>query len=304
MKLRASVHTVGCRLNQSETAIFSHQLQSSGFQLVPFGEETDLFILNTCSVTHGAETDCRRAIRQTLNRSPKAFIAVTGCYAQTGTSTLGLMPGVDLIVGSQHKMDLLDFIPSLEKNNTPEIVRGIPTRDDFVINGVGSFKSTRATLKIQDGCDFMCSFCNIPFSRGRERSRTMSDLLREGQALVSCGHKEIVISGVNIGKYESNGYSLLDVIRRLEELHGIVRIRISSIELTTIPDDLLDHMAHSSILCHYLHVPLQSGDDSVLRRMLRRYSVCEYRERIEKAARMIPGACFGTDVMVGFPGEG
>ncbi|MBQ27627.1 MAG: tRNA (N(6)-L-threonylcarbamoyladenosine(37)-C(2))-methylthiotransferase MtaB [Nitrospiraceae bacterium] len=304
MKQRASLHTVGCRLNQSETAIFFHQLQASGFQLVPFGEPTDLFILNTCSVTHSAEADCRRAIRRTMQHSPNAFIAVTGCYAQTGASSLGMIHGVDLIVGSQHKMTVLDLIPSLKKQNTPEIVRGHPTRDNFIIDGVGYFESTRATLKVQDGCDFMCSFCNIPFARGRERSRTMDDLLREGQALIDRGHKEIIISGVNVGKYESAGYSLLDVIRRLEKLPGIIRIRISSIEPTTIPDALLEHMAHSSILCHYLHVPIQSGDDDILRRMHRRYSVCEYKECIEKAARMIPGACFGTDVMVGFPGEG
>ncbi len=304
MERRASVHTVGCRLNQSETAVFSHQLRTAGFQVVPFGAPTDLFILNTCSVTHGAEADCRRAIRRTLQRSPNAFIAVTGCYAQTGASTLGMIPGVDLIVGSQHKMAVLDLIPSLEKRNAPEIVRGNPNRDDFVIDGIGHFETTRATLKVQDGCDFMCSFCNIPFARGRERSRTMDDLLREGQALVDRGHKEIVLSGVNIGQYESEGYSFLDVIKHLEKVSGIVRIRISSIEPTTIPDALLEHMAHSSILCPYLHVPLQSGDDGVLRRMHRRYSVREYVEFIEKAAHIIPGTCFGTDVMVGFPEEG
>ncbi len=304
MQRRASLYTVGCRLNQSETAIFSHQLRTSGFQVVPFGTPTDLFILNTCSVTHGAEADCRRAIRRTLQRSPNAFVAVTGCYAQTGASVLGMIPGVDLIVGSQHKMAILNLIPSLKKRTVSEIVRGNPSRDDFVIDGIGDFETTRATLKIQDGCDFMCSFCNIPFARGRERSRTMDDLLREGQALVNRGHKEIVLSGVNIGQYESEGYSFLDVIKQLERISGILRIRISSIEPTTIPDALLEHMAHSSVLCHYLHIPLQSGDDAVLRDMHRRYSVSEYVEFIEKASRMIPGACFGTDVMVGFPGEG
>ena len=304
MKPRASLYTVGCRLNQSETAIFSHQLRTSGFQVVSFGEPTDLFILNTCSVTHGAEADCRRAIRQTLQRSPNAFVAVTGCYAQTGASTLAMIPGVDLIVGSQHKMAILGLIPSLTKRNAPEIIRGNPGRDDFVVDGIGDFESTRATVKVQDGCDFMCSFCNIPFARGRERSRKMGDLLREGQALVDRGHKEIVLSGVNIGQYESDGYSFLDVIKHLEKIPGIARIRISSIEPTTIPDALLEHMAVSSILCHYLHVPLQSGDDDVLRRMHRRYSVREYVEFIEKAAHVVPGVCFGTDVMVGFPGEG
>ena len=304
MKRRASLHTVGCRLNQAETAVFSHQLRASGFRLVPFGEPTDLFILNTCSVTHGAEADCRRAIRRTLQRSPNAFVAVTGCYAQTGASALGMIPGVDLIVGSQHKMAVVDLIPSLEKNPLPDIVRGRSNRDDFVIRGVGDFETTRATLKMQDGCDVMCAFCNIPFARGRERSRQIDDLLREGQALVDRGHKEVVLSGVNIGRYASNGYSFLDAIKALETIPGIMRLRISSIEPTTIPDALLEHMARSSILCRHLHVPLQSGDDDVLCRMHRRYSVRDYTDWARKAVRMIPDVCLGTDVMVGFPGEG
>ena len=303
MERRASLYTVGCRLNQSETAIFSHQLRISGFTLVPFGEPTDLFILNTCSVTHGAEADCRRAIRQTLQRSPDAFVAVTGCYAQTGSSAIGMIPGVDLIVGSQHKMAVLNLIPSLEKRQTPEFVRGIPTRDDFVVDGIGDFESTRATLKVQDGCDFMCSFCNIPFARGRERSRNMEDLLREAQALVEIGHQEIVLSGVNIGRYMSAGYSFLDLLKELETVPGVRRIRISSIEPTTIPDELISHMGTSPILCHHLHVPLQSGDDHVLQRMHRRYSVREYRLFMEKVVQAIPDVCLGTDVMVGFPGE-
>ena len=303
MKRRASLHTVGCRLNQAETAVFSHQLRASGFQLVPFGEPTDLFVLNTCSVTHGAEADCRRAIRRTLQRSPNAFVAVTGCYAQTGASVLGTIPGVDLIVGSRHKMALVDLIPSLEKNPVPDIVRGYPDRDDFVVHGIGAFDTTRATLKMQDGCNFMCAFCNIPFARGRERSRRIDDLLREGRELVDRGHKEIVLSGVNIGRYASNGYAFLDAVKALETIPGIVRIRISSIEPTTIPDALLEHMAHSPVLCRHLHVPLQSGDDDVLRRMHRRYSVREYTDFMRRAVQVIPDVCLGTDVMVGFPGE-
>ncbi len=304
MERRASLYTVGCRLNQAETAIFSDRLKQSDFQLVPFGQPTDLFVLNTCSVTHGAEAECRRAIRRTLQHSPDAFIAVTGCYAQTGTHALSSIPGVDLIVGSQHKMNVLDFIPSLKKRSASEVVRGNPSRDDFVIDGVGDFTSTRATLKVQDGCDFMCAFCNIPFARGRERSRKLDDLLREASALVDRGHKEIVLSGVNIGQYDADEKSLLDVIQSVEAIPGIARIRISSIEPTTISDGLLKHMAQSEIVCRYLHIPLQSGSDVILDRMHRRYGVEEYRLFVEMAARMIPDLCLGTDVMVGFPGEG
>ncbi len=303
IKPRASLYTVGCRLNQAETAIFSNQLKTTGYDIVPFGKSTDLFILNTCSVTHGAETDCRRAIRRTLQHSPNAFIAITGCYAQTGAATLAGIPGVDLIVGSEHKMQLLKFVTSLRKQKVPQTFLGNPSREDFLLEGAGDFETTRATLKVQDGCDFMCSFCNIPFARGRERSRQMSDLLREAQLLAKRGHKEIVLSGVNIARYNSEDYSLLDVIINLEKVSGIHRIRISSIEPTTISEKLLNHMAASHILCSYLHIPLQSGNDNVLQRMRRRYSSRDYIDFIKKATEIVPNVTLGTDVMVGFPGE-
>jgi threonylcarbamoyladenosine tRNA methylthiotransferase MtaB len=309
---RASLHTIGCRLNHAESALLADSLKQRGYRLVPFGQPTDLLVLNSCSVTDRAESDCRYVIRHALRRSPQAFVAVTGCYAQTGAEALRRMPGVDLIVGTQYKMQLPDWLPQpseLCKQAPPHLLHTRTVdRDDFVLSGVGQYDTQRANLKIQDGCNFMCSFCIIPFARGHERSRELADTVREAEALVAQGHRELVLTGVNIGRYQPRDLesraSLLALIKRLEEIDGLARIRISSIEPTTIPDDLLEHMAQSSKLCHYLHVPLQSGDDTVLRRMNRRHSVREYRAFIEQALAIVPDLGLGTDVMVGFPGEG
>ncbi|MCP9460445.1 MAG: tRNA (N(6)-L-threonylcarbamoyladenosine(37)-C(2))-methylthiotransferase MtaB [Nitrospira sp.] len=304
---RASLHTLGCRLNQAETALLADRLRQDGYQIVEYGQPTDLLVLNTCSVTGEAERACRYEIRKTLRHSPQAFVAVTGCYAQTGVEALRRMPGIDLIVGNQHKLSLPDHLPAppaLKKQPAPILLHTKTlTRDDFTMDGAGAFDSTRANLKIQDGCDFMCSFCLIPFARGRERSRRTDDAIREAEALVARGHRELVLTGVNIGRYDQEGRSLLDLIRRLERIEGLARIRISSIEPTTVPDELLEHMAASSKLCRHLHLPLQSGDDEVLRAMNRRYTVRDYAAFVTKAMRLMPDLGLGTDIMVGFPGE-
>jgi len=306
-KPRAALHTIGCRLNQTETALLADRLRRDGYELVEFGQPTDLLVLNTCSVTERAESDCRYAVRRTLGQSPNAFVAVTGCYAQTGADTLRRIAGIDLIVGTQFKMQLPDYLPppaALRKPSSPLLMhtRSID-RTEFELPGTGEYETTRAPLKIQDGCDFMCSFCIIPFARGHERSRSVPDILREAEALVNRGHRELVLTGVNIGRFEADGCTLLDLIQDLETIPDLDRIRISSIEPTTIPDQLLDYMAASRKLCHYLHVPLQSGDDAVLQSMNRRYSSGEYRALIEKTMARIPNLGLGTDVMVGFPGE-
>jgi threonylcarbamoyladenosine tRNA methylthiotransferase MtaB len=291
-------------LNQAETAVLSDQLRSRGYELVSAGEPTDLFVLNTCSVTESAEADCRNILRKVRRDSPNAFVAVTGCYAQTGMATLQNMDGIDLIVGTQYKMQLPQYVTSLERRPAPELLhtRRI-SRDDFSVEGIGEYEETRANLKVQDGCNFMCSFCIIPFSRGHERSRRMDDLLREANGLADRGHRELVITGVNVGRYNSEGLLLVDVIQELEKISGLERIRISSIEPTTISDELLERMAGPSKLCPYLHVPLQSGDDVVLNAMHRRYTAREYSGFIGNAVRRVPGLALGTDVMVGFPGE-
>jgi len=305
---RASLQTIGCRLNQAETALLADRLRQDGYDLVEPGHRTDLLVLNTCSVTDHAESDCRYVVRRTLQQSPHAFVAVTGCYAQTGAEALSLMPGIDLIVGTQFKMSLPNLLPppqALRKRPAPHLMHSRTIdRDDFVLSGAGDYDSKRANLKIQDGCNFMCSFCLIPFARGHERSRQMDDTLREATALTDRGHRELVLTGVNLGRYAQDGRTLLDLIRRLEQIPSLDRLRISSIEPTTVSDDLLEHMATSPKLCRHLHLPLQSGDDGILQAMNRRYRVRDYAAFVEKARGLMPDIGLGTDVMVGFPGEG
>ncbi len=310
MKLRAqqprvAFSTIGCRLNQAETALLKDGFRRRGFLPVEYGEDTDILVLNSCTVTEGAEADCRRLVRQTLRHSPQAFVAVTGCYAQTGLDVLRRIEGIDLIVGNQFKMQLPDILPAIpRKQSLPQVHHERIDPENFLLEGVGEYSTTRANVKIQDGCQFMCAFCLIPFARGRERSRFADDAVREAEALVRRGHRELVLTGVNIGQYQDKDFDLLGLITRLETIEGLERIRISSIEPTTIPPGLLEHMQSSRTLCRFLHVPLQSGDDSILQSMNRRYSVRDYQEAMERAIHMIPDVCFGTDVMVGFPGEG
>ena len=303
--LRASFHTLGCRLNQAETASISATFANRGYHIVDYGADTDVCVINTCSVTEGAEAKCRQAVRTVLRRSPNAYVVVTGCYAQVGKEALRGIDGLDLIVGTAHKMQVVDLIDTPHKEPAPRVVHTTKiARDDFSLDVIGHYSGhTRANLKMQDGCNFACAFCIIPFSRGGARSRTFPDILKEARGLVGRGHREIVLTGVNIGTYTSDGHDLLQVIRALEDVDGLERIRISSIEPTTIPDGLVDWMAVSSKLCPYLHVPLQSGDDGVLQRMKRRYTRADFTAFIERVAARVPGVCLGTDAMVGFPGE-
>jgi threonylcarbamoyladenosine tRNA methylthiotransferase MtaB len=304
---RASLHTVGCRLNQAETAILGEGLRQKGFQLVEFGQPTDLLILNTCSVTEDAERTSRYLIRKTLKHSPHAFVAVTGCYAQTGAERLKHHAGIDLIVGNQFKLDLPAYLPpthALQKRPAPDVrhTRTI-SRGEFDLPHFGEPDSTRALLKIQDGCSAMCSFCIIPFARGHERSRKLDDILREAESLVARGYREIVLTGVNIGQYLHNGRDFCALLRQLDQVANLDRIRISSIEPTTVSDELIDLLAGSTKLCPHLHIPLQSGDDQVLLAMNRRHTVKAYATRIKQAVDKIPNLGLGTDLMVGFPGE-
>jgi threonylcarbamoyladenosine tRNA methylthiotransferase MtaB len=303
--LRASFHTLGCRLNQAETATISATFAAHGYSIVDAGAETDVHVINTCSVTEGAEAKCRQAIRAVLRRSPHAYVVVTGCYAQVGVEALRRIDGLDLIVGTEDKMRLVELIEAPQKLGQPRVVHSRKiSRDDFTIGVIGDYSNqTRANVKIQDGCNFACAFCIIPFTRGGARSRRLDDIVREAHGLVERGHREIVLTGVNIGTYAQGGRDLLQVIQALEDVAGLARIRISSIEPSTIPPALVDWMATSRKLCPYLHVPLQSGDDGVLERMKRRYTSAEFAAFVEHVVARVPAVCLGTDVMVGFPGE-
>ncbi len=301
---RAVVHTLGCRLNQAESHLIRDRLTAAGYTVVPFGEKADLGIINTCTVTREADAKCRKAIRQFVSRNPGAFTAVIGCYSQMGAAAIAEIEGVDLIVGNQDKFAVLDHL-GLGKNEKPVILRDRINRNDFSIDYVGDIPfDKRANLKVQDGCDFMCSFCVIPFARGRARSRDWENTLGEARAAAARGIRELVLTGVNIGTYDNSGRGIVELVDALDRIPDLLRVRISSIEPTTVPLELLDRMAdpdHS--LLPFLHLPLQSGSDRVLGLMRRKYSMDEYRSFVLEAVRRVPGLCLGTDIMVGFTGE-
>ncbi|MCC5838593.1 MAG: tRNA (N(6)-L-threonylcarbamoyladenosine(37)-C(2))-methylthiotransferase MtaB [Opitutales bacterium] len=303
-KRRARIHTLGCRLNQAESRILEDQLVASGYTLVRSEEAADLVIIHTCTVTLEAEAKCRKAIRQAIRAQPKAFIAVIGCYSQTGAKAIAAIPGVDLIIGNEDKMNVLLHARG-GKNPHPVILRDRISRDDFRIETVGDRPfPKRANLKVQDGCDFVCSFCIIPFARGRARSRDWENLLEEARSAVQRGVRELILTGVNIGTFRQGARDVVDVVDALHELPGIDRVRISSIEPTTVPEGLLDRMADPDhALMPYLHLPLQSGSDPVLTAMRRRYTRAEYAEFVSIAVDRVPDLCLGTDILVGSPEE-
>jgi threonylcarbamoyladenosine tRNA methylthiotransferase MtaB len=301
---RAVVHTLGCRLNQAESQMIKDRLAAAGYEVVPFGSEADLGIINTCTVTREADTKCRKTIRQFINRNPGAYTAVIGCYSQMGAATIAEIPGVDLIVGNQDKFAVLDHVGQ-GKNDRPLILRDRISRTDFSLTYAGDIPfDKRANLKVQDGCDFMCSFCIIPFARGQARSRDWENLLGEAKAAAARGIKELVLTGVNVGTYDNDGCNIVDLVDALDAIPGLLRVRISSIEPTTVPVDLFDRMAdpgHS--LLPYLHLPLQSGSDRVLELMRRKYTMADYSGFVAEAMSRVPDLCLGTDIMVGFTGE-
>ena len=301
---RASVQTLGCRLNQSESLMIQESLRGDGYDLVPFGEPADLCVINTCTVTAQADAKARNMIRQFARKNPEAFLAVVGCYSQMGYKAIADIDGVDLIIGTQEKLNVLNYA-KLGKNESPLVIRDHILRDDFTIqvNGESGY-SRRANLKIQDGCDFMCSFCIIPFARGRGRSRDMENLLEEARQLIARGVKELILTGVNVGTYDFEGQDVLDVVNRLNELEGLSRLRISSIEPTTIPSGLFECMNDPEhVLVPYLHIPLQSGSNTVLQTMKRKYSIEEYLDFIRMADTAVQDLCIGTDILVGSAGE-
>lgn len=303
---RASLHTLGCRLNQAETAIIAGTLVRRGYEIVEFGEPADLTVINTCTVTEQADSKCRQAVRHALRMNPRTYVAVVGCYTQISVKAISGIEGVDLIIGNEHKLQVASYLNGLTKQSSPLVVHSpkLP-RQEFTIESTGLYSfNTRANLKIQDGCNYYCSFCIIPTVRGRARSRTYQDVIKEARELAESGHKELVLTGVNIGTYKCDGKRLLELIKELEKIDALARIRISSIEPTTIGAELVQYMASSEKLVPYLHIPLQSGDDKILKAMKRRHTIAAFAKFVEWSAKMIPDIGIGADVMVGFPGEG
>lgn len=326
---RASLHTLGCRLNQSETHVLREKLVAAGYEIVPFGEAADLGIINTCTVTAQADSKCRQTIRNFVKKNPQAFTAVVGCYSQMGAKEVAAIDGVDLIVGNQDKLGVLEHIGDRRKHAVPVILREKIDRRDFTMNFAGERPfNQRANLKVQDGCGFVCSFCIIPFARGRARSREFGDLMREVHSQVARGVRELVLTGVNIGTYrgfskridtvfagygaeapapvsdDADEVDVVGLVDALNAVDGLDRIRISSIEPTTVPEGLFARMADPShALLPFLHLPLQSGSDRILREMRRRYDSTEWADFVQRARAAVPDLYVGTDVMVGFPGE-
>jgi threonylcarbamoyladenosine tRNA methylthiotransferase MtaB len=304
---RASLHTLGCRLNQSETAALAAAFMRRGYRIVPFGTPAEVVIINSCSVTVDAERECRKLVRGVVRRNPNAFVAITGCYAQVGSETLRRLPGVDLIVGSEDKLHLAGLVDADDgerQEAEARVVTRRPGRGAFVQAETGLYPGhTRANLKVQDGCNVGCSFCIIPRTRGGARSRRFDDVLREAAALVEAGHQELVITGVNLGSYQDAGADFAMLLAALDALPGVRRLRISSIEPSTLTDAVLDLVARSPRICRHLHVPVQSGDDAVLAGMRRPYTRRDLQGLFQRAHGRIPKLALGTDVMVGFPGE-
>lgn len=299
-----SFHTLGCKLNYTETSTVAREFDVRGFSRVPFGEAADVSLINTCTVTEQAEQTCRNAIRRALRANPEAFVIVTGCYAQLRPEQIAGIDGVDAVLGATEKFKLFGLIESFAKREQTQIA--VSCIDDVADFGpsYSAGDRTRAFLKVQDGCDYSCSFCTIPKARGRSRSHPVEATVDHARRLADQGVREIVLSGINIGLYGlEHGTDFLELVQAMDRVEGIDRFRISSIEPNLLSDALIDFVAGSERFQPHFHIPLQSGDDDVLAKMRRRYKRALYTSRIERIKRLMPHAGIGVDVIVGFPAE-
>lgn len=302
--MRISFHTLGCKLNYSETSQLRDQYEKLGHEIVPFGNETDAVIINTCTVTENADTECRKIIRKIQHVSPLAFIGVTGCYAQLKSDEIASIPGVDAVIGTADKLRIDQLITDYSKRIKPEL--HVSSVDDTTFSfsqSADDDSRTRAFLKIQDGCDYSCSFCTIPLARGKSRSLDISEIPKKIHQLEEQGYYEIILSGINLGDYSFKYSSFLDVLNLIESLDTSARFRIGSIEPNLVNEAILKLIANSQKIVPHLHMPLQSGSQSVLKRMKRRYKISKYYENLTLCKELMPHACIGADVIVGFPGE-
>ena len=300
----SAFYTLGCKLNFSETSTIARQLKEIGFVKKEFNDGADLFVINTCSVTENANKECRRIIRKAKKKSPDSFVVVTGCFAQLKPESISEIDGVDMVLGANDKFNLPTLLVDLNNKNDGEIY-GCNITD---LNYTSSFsleERTRSFLKIQDGCDYPCTYCTIPLARGKSRCDTVKNILTNASEIAENGIKEIVITGVNIGEFidpETNE-NFYNLIRKLEDIDGIERYRISSIEPNLITDEIIKFVKKSKKFMPHFHIPLQSGSDKILGKMKRRYNTNIYKNKVLKIAKEIPEVCIGADVIVGFPGE-
>ncbi|MEH6904338.1 tRNA (N(6)-L-threonylcarbamoyladenosine(37)-C(2))-methylthiotransferase MtaB [Neobacillus drentensis] len=300
-------HTLGCKVNHYETEAIWQLFKQEGYERVDFESISDVYIINTCTVTNTGDKKSRQVIRRAVRKNPDAVICVTGCYAQTSPAEIMAIPGVDVVVGTQDRIKMLDYIEQYKLERQP-------------INGVGNIMKsriyeeldvpsftdrTRASLKIQEGCNNFCTFCIIPWARGLMRSRDPKEVIRQAQQLVDAGYQEIVLTGIHTGGYgeDMKDYNLAQLLRDLEAVKGLKRLRISSIEASQITDEVIEVIKHSPIVVRHLHIPLQSGSNSVLKRMRRKYTMEFFGERLERLKEVLPGLAVTSDVIVGFPGE-
>lgn len=301
-----SFYTLGCKLNYAETASLERQFVAQGFSVVPFDQQSNVCVVNTCSVTERADRECRQIIRRALRTSPDAFVIVLGCYAQLEPEQIASIDGVDIVLGASEKFHVFSYAGNFSKLASPKIfVSPIDEAKDFGIAYSGGVDDrTRAFLKVQDGCDFNCSFCTIPLARGKSRSQSIEASVQQAHKLGEMGYKEIVLTGVNVGDYgKHDGNSLLELLRELEHVQKIERVRISSVEPNLLTPRLLNYWLSSEKICKHFHIPLQSGSDVLLRAMRRRYTTSYYANLIHSIKEKNPDAGIGVDVIVGFPGE-
>jgi threonylcarbamoyladenosine tRNA methylthiotransferase MtaB len=307
MSKKVAFYTLGCKLNYSETSTIGRQFNNAGFSTVDFTDTPDVYLINTCSVTDNADKKCRKVVMEALKYSPNAYILIVGCYAQLKPKEISEIPGVDMVLGAAEKFQIIDYLTNLTKN-PKALVYNQPIAEAVKFNASYSYGDrTRTFLKVQDGCDYSCTFCTIPLARGSSRSDTIESVVRQAQEIAASGVKEIVLTGVNIGDFGIRAGKredkFLDLVQALDEVEGIERIRISSIEPNLLSNEVIEFVASSKRFVPHFHIPLQSGSNKILSLMRRRYKRELYVERVSKIKELMPDCCIGVDVIVGFPGE-
>lgn len=301
---KAVYYTLGCKLNFSETSSIGKMLKDVGVRTVRKGEKADICVINTCSVTEIADKKCRQAIHRLTKQHPGAFVVVTGCYAQLKPEQVSNIEGVDLVLGAEQKGELINYLGSLEKHEHGEAITTATKDIRSFAPSCSRGDRTRYFLKVQDGCDYFCSYCTIPFARGRSRNGKIEDLVAQARQAAAEGGKEIVLTGVNIGDFgKTTGETFFDLVKVLDQVEGIERFRISSIEPNLLTDEIIEYVAHSRAFMPHFHIPLQSGCDEVLKLMRRRYDIALFASKIRKIKELMPDAFIGVDVIVGTRGE-
>ncbi|MBC8768504.1 tRNA (N(6)-L-threonylcarbamoyladenosine(37)-C(2))-methylthiotransferase MtaB [Arenibacter sp. BSSL-BM3] len=310
MKKKVAFYTLGCKLNFSETSTIARDLVEEGFERVDFSENADMYVINTCSVTENADKRFKSIVKQAQKSNPNAFVAAIGCYAQLKPEELAAVDGVDLVLGATEKFKIADYVNDLSKNDFGQVHSCEIEEADFYVGSYAIGDRTRAFLKVQDGCDYKCTYCTIPLARGISRSDTLLNVLTNAAEISAKGIKEIVLTGVNIGDYgkgefgnKKHEHTFLDLVKALDKVEGIHRLRISSIEPNLLKNETIDFVAQSNSFVPHFHIPLQSGSDAILKLMSRRYLTQLYVDRVKRIKEVMPHACIGVDVIVGFPGE-